>query len=62
MRTVNLDKILNVALLSRAAINSPSHPTLQHANSDRGTQVPPTINTGLRLGLNVANSSRPQTG
>jgi hypothetical protein len=52
---------LNVALFSRAAIKSPSHPTLQHTNFTRGTQVPPTTSSCLRLGLNMAGSSCART-
>jgi hypothetical protein len=48
-------------LYSAAAIDSPSHLTLQHANSARGTRVPPTTSASLQFGLNVAGSSRAQT-
>jgi hypothetical protein len=44
-RVVSSDKEHNAAVLSCTVINMPSHPTLQHANSDRGTRVP------LRLAL-----------
>jgi hypothetical protein len=52
----------NVALLSRAAVKSPSSPTVQHANSTRGTKATPTTISGLRLVLNVAGSPRARKG
>jgi hypothetical protein len=55
------DRSLNAALLNCAAIQSPSSPTLQHANSARGTQAPPTTSSGLRLGFNVVGTSRTRT-
>jgi hypothetical protein len=61
-RAAGSDKSRNVALLSCTALNTLSHLALRHANSDRGTRVPPTISRGLRLGLNVAHSSRTQAG
>jgi hypothetical protein len=61
-RMVGSGKSLDAALLSRAAINSPSHTTLQQANSARATRVPPMISTGVQLGLNVASSTHAQTG
>jgi hypothetical protein len=54
-RTAGPDRSLNTALLGCAAVTSPSSLTLQHASSARGTQAPPTMSSGLRLGLNVAS-------
>jgi hypothetical protein len=56
------DESLNAALFGCAALDMPSHPTLRHANSDRSTRVPPTFSAGLRLGPNVASSSRTEMG
>jgi hypothetical protein len=55
------DRSFNAALLSCATVKSFSSPTLQHANSARGTRAPPTTSSGLWLGLNVAVSSRART-
>jgi hypothetical protein len=60
-RAAGSDESLNAALFGCATLDASSHPTLQHANSDRGTRVPPTTSAGLRVGHNVANSSRGQT-
>jgi hypothetical protein len=60
-RIASSDKGRNVALLSCTTLNTPSHPNLQHANSDRGTQVLSTISAGLQLGPNVASYPHTQT-
>jgi hypothetical protein len=54
------DKSLNVDLLSCVAVKSPSPLTLQQANSTRVTQAPPTMSSGLQLGLNVVGSAYAQ--
>jgi hypothetical protein len=59
-RATGPDRSHNVALLGCGAVKFPSSPTLQHASSARGTQAPPTMSSGLRLGLNVA--TRPVFG
>jgi hypothetical protein len=53
-RAAGSDESLNAALFGCVALDAPSHPTLQHANSDRSTRVPPTFSAGLRLGRNMA--------
>jgi hypothetical protein len=60
-RAAGPDRSLNVALLSCAAVKSPSSLILQHTNSSRGTQEPPTMSSGQQLGLNVAGPSRART-
>jgi hypothetical protein len=57
-RVASLDRGLNAALLSCAAVKSPSSPVLPHANSTQGAQAPPMTSSGLCLGLNLAGSSR----
>jgi hypothetical protein len=53
VRAAGPDMSLNTTLPDCVSITSPSSLTLQHANSARGTQAPPTTSSGLRLGLNV---------
>jgi hypothetical protein len=52
-RAAGPDRSLNAGLHSCTTVTSLSSPTLLHASSARGTQAPPTTNSGLRLGLNV---------
>jgi hypothetical protein len=54
MQLAGPDKSLNAGLTDRAAIPSPSSPTLPHASSARGTRAPPMTSSGLDLGSSVA--------
>jgi hypothetical protein len=51
MQLARPDKNLNAGLTNCVTIPSPSSPTLPHASSARGTQVPSTTRTNLRLRL-----------
>jgi hypothetical protein len=51
-RAVDSDGSVNAALFGHTTLDALSHPTLQHANSDRSTRVPPMISASLRLGPN----------
>jgi hypothetical protein len=53
MQAAHPNKSLNAGLTGRAAIPSPSTPTLPHASSARGTRAPSTTRTGLDLGSSV---------
>jgi hypothetical protein len=55
MQAARPAKSLNASLTSRAAITSPSSPTLPYASSARGTQAPSTTRTSLDLGSGVAS-------
>jgi hypothetical protein len=54
MQAAHPDKSLNAGPTGCAAITSPSSPTLPHASSARGTQVPSTTRTSLDLGSGMA--------